>query len=92
MVLRDHRLYVVTFVNRVPLMRYGASVVWHLSIPLMNSFNKTDAAVLPCRLCFLRAFPGISLTISFGNSFLPCTLSVDLEEAVLLCVCHTSRP
>jgi len=27
---------------------------------LMNSFNKTEAAVLSCRLCFLRAFPFIS--------------------------------
>jgi len=28
----------------------------------MNSFNKTEAAVFSCRLCFLRAFPFISLT------------------------------
>ena len=39
----------------------GASVVWHHSLPLMNSFNKTEAAVFSCRLCFLRAFPFISL-------------------------------
>jgi len=25
----------------------------------MNSFNKTEAAVFSCRLCFLRAFPFI---------------------------------
>ena len=31
------------------------------SIPLMNNFNKTEAAVFTCRLCFLRAFPFISL-------------------------------
>jgi len=31
----------------------------------MNSFNKTEAAVFSCRLCFLRAFPFISLTIHF---------------------------
>ena len=36
-------------------------VVWHLSLPMMNSFNKTEAAVFPCRLCFLRAYPIISL-------------------------------
>jgi len=35
-------------------------VVWHHSLPLMNSFNKTEAAVFSCRLCFLRAFPFIS--------------------------------
>ena len=45
----------LTFENKVPLMRYGASVVWHLSLPLMNSFIKTKVATFPsCRLCFLR--------------------------------------
>ena len=39
----------------------GASVVWHHSLLLMNSFNKTEAAVFSCRLCFLWAFPFISL-------------------------------
>jgi len=29
----------------------------------MNSFNKTEAAVFSCRLCFLRAFPFISLSL-----------------------------
>ena len=52
-----------TFKNRVPLMRLGASMVWHLSLPLMNSFNKTEAAVFPCGLCFLRAFPFLSLIL-----------------------------
>jgi len=35
--------------------------MWHLSLPLMDSFNKTEAAVFPFRLCFLWAFPFISL-------------------------------
>ena len=34
---------------------------WHLSLPLMNSFNKIEAAIFPCRLCLLRAFPFLSL-------------------------------
>ena len=38
-------------------------MVWHHSLPLMNSFNKTEAAVFSCRLCFLRAFPFISLLL-----------------------------
>jgi len=38
-------------------------VVWHHSLPLMNSFNKTEAAVFSCRLCFLRAFPFISFIL-----------------------------
>ena len=50
-----------TFENGVWLMPYGASVVWHHSLLLMNSFNKTDAAVFSCRLYFLRAIPFISL-------------------------------
>ena len=37
-------------------------MVWHRSLQLMNSFNKTEAAVFSCRLCFLRAFPVISLS------------------------------
>ena len=52
-----------TFKNGVPLMRQGASVVWHHSLLLMNSFNKTEAAVFSCRLCFLKAFPFIILII-----------------------------
>ena len=31
----------------------------------MNNFNKTEAAVFSCRLCFLRAFPFISLMKTF---------------------------
>ena len=62
-----------TFENGVPLMRQGASVVWHKSLLLMNSFNKTEAAVFSCRLCFLRAFPFISLIL--------------LTTAVVQCLC-----
>jgi len=39
-------------------------VVCHHSLLLMNSFKKTEAAVFSCRLCFLRAFPLISLICS----------------------------
>ena len=58
-----------TLENGVLLMRYGASVVWHYSLPLMNSFNKTEAAVFSCRLCFLRAFPFISLILTTIDIF-----------------------
>jgi len=51
LVLWDHRWYAVE--NRVPLMHKVVSVVWHLSLPLMNSFNKTEAAFCPCMLWFL---------------------------------------
>ena len=53
-----------TFENGVPLMRQGASVVRHHSLLLMNGFNKTEAVVFSCRLCFLRAFPLISSIIA----------------------------
>jgi len=39
--------------------------MWHHSLLLMNGFNKTEAAVFSCRLCFLRAFPLISLFTSY---------------------------
>ena len=44
-------------------------MVWHHSLPLMNSFNKTEAAVFSCRLCFLRAFPFISFTYERWKSY-----------------------
>ena len=42
-------------------------MVWHHSLLLMNSFNKTEAAVFSCRLCFLRAFPFISKIMLYIN-------------------------
>ena len=39
--------------------------MWHYSLLLMNSFNKTEAAVFSCSLCFLVAFPFISLNKPF---------------------------
>jgi len=35
-------------------MHYGASVVWHLSLPLMNSFSKTEAAIFPKQAMLLQ--------------------------------------
>jgi len=34
----------------------GASVVWHLSSPLMDSFNKTDAAIFPMQAMLPEGF------------------------------------
>ena len=69
----------ITFENRVQLMRYGTSVVWYNLLPLINSFNKTEAAGLPCRLCFLRDFP----FISFFN-----LLQLVLSVCVTAVQCH----
>jgi len=60
----------------------GASMVWHPSLPLINSLNNPEAAIFPCKLCFLRTFPFFILitTRSFyyiiGSSIsLTCRLS-----------------
>jgi len=45
------------FENRVPLMRKGTSVVWHISLPLMNSFIKMEAAIFLMQAILLEHFP-----------------------------------
>ena len=46
-------MYMFWFENRVPLMPKGRSVVWHTSLPLMNSFIKMEAAIFLMQACFL---------------------------------------
>jgi len=46
-------------------MRYGASVVWHLSWPLMDSFNKTEAAILLKQAVLREGFPFLNLYQTF---------------------------
>jgi len=74
----------------------GASVVWHHSLLLMNSFNKTEPAVFSCRLCFLRAFPFISLIIEKGRHsninradrlWIYCHMNAIENEYLFLLVC-----
>jgi len=62
-------------------------VVWHHSLPLMNSFNKTEAAVFSCKLCFLRAFPFISLMLSSDkvNSYI-CTVTYHQLNFIMWCL------
>jgi len=43
------------FENKTHALR--ASVVWYLSLPLMNSFNKTDAATFPMPAMLSYDFP-----------------------------------
>jgi len=47
----------LTFENGVPLMRSGASVVWHHLLLLMNSFNKTEAAAFLVQAMLPKGFP-----------------------------------
>jgi len=58
---------VFTFENRVPLMCWGggASVVWHLSVPLMNSFNKTEAAICPMQRVLTEGSPFFSVVLIY---------------------------
>ena len=74
-------------------MRWEVSVVWYLSLPLMNILNKTEAAIFHCRLCFLRAFPFISFIYYFIIIFIfgvtPLYLDVIYTKYVLMCGrCH----
>jgi len=55
---------VFTFENGVPLMRKGASVVWHHSLLLMNSFNKTEAAVFFVQVMLPEGIPFHQFIIS----------------------------
>ena len=54
-----------TFENIVSLLSQRASLVRHLLLPLIISFNKTEAAVFPCRLRFLRDFRYPNLVCTF---------------------------
>jgi len=58
----------------------GASMMWHHSLLLMNSFNKTEAAVFSYRLCFLRVFHFISLVEPLTHI---CAVSVTNNVASL---------
>ena len=42
--------------KRGQLIHQGASVVWHISLPLMNSFNKSDAAIFPMQVMLPEDF------------------------------------
>jgi len=54
--LFQQRYYLIDVENCIKI-----SVVCHVSLPLMNGFNKTYAAIFPRRLYFLRAFHFINL-------------------------------
>jgi len=72
LVLRDHGvyMYVVYIWKWSSAHALGASVVWYHLLSLMNSFNKTEAAVFSYRLCFLRAFPFISFLCCAYNGLI----------------------
>jgi len=57
----------------------------------MNSFNKTEAAVFSCRLCFLRAFPFVGLIFwhCCGFSVLVILSAVCFLGEALRIMCET---
>ena len=55
--------------------------MWHLSLPLMNSFNKTEAAVFSFRPCFLRA----SLSSVYYNYLLSFIFSLPVVLSRAIC-------
>jgi len=64
-------------------------VVWHHSLLLMNGFKKTEASVFSCRLCFLRAFPVISLIV-FKNTFMDhCIFHIIENQNSIKSLCWT---
>ena len=83
LVLRDHKvyMYVVYIWKWSSAHALGASVVWHHSLLLMNSFNKTEAAVFSFRLCFLRAFLFISLILNNTTYFCKSVFFDKLKRA-----------
>jgi len=64
LVLRDHVLYLFTFENIVPLMRLGFQWCGAFHYHWWTT-SKTEAVVFPCRLCFRRAVPFISLIMLY---------------------------
>jgi len=60
------------------------SVVWHLSLPLMNSFNKTRAAIFPCRVCFLKSFSFSQLNLPYVQGVLPVSGVVGVWSRAML--------
>jgi len=60
--------------------------VWHLSFLLMNSFNETEAAIFPCRMCFLRAFPFISFIYLITAGVSACVAAVKCRPVLHHCL------
>jgi len=46
-------------------MRLGASVVWHPSLPLMNSFDKTEAAFFLVQDMLPGGFPFQKVNLTY---------------------------
>jgi len=58
-------------------------LVWNfiINVFLINGVNKTEAVVFSCRLCFLMAFPFISL----NKSYIYTPIYLHLHKTVLKC-------
>jgi len=50
-------MFCLLMVETVLKMRVSASVVWHLSLPLTNSFNTTETAIFSRQAMLLEVVP-----------------------------------
>ena len=83
MLFWDHLLHVV--LNWVPVMHTRVSVVWHMSLPVVNNFNKTQATVFPQQNFVFDNF----LILSGKFNFCRTTLSIVVKSKAQL---KTSAP
>ena len=88
--------FLFSFENRDLLMRQGASELWHISLPLMNSFNKTEAAIFPMPSMLSQDFPFFSDKYEHCSEFYfiscititrKCILNVLFQNLFLQFIC-----
>jgi len=65
-------------------------VVWHPSLPLINSFNKTEAAFFSCRLCF--SFHQFNLTYYIQLVLSACVAAVKYRPFYIIVKLYFSGP
>ena len=51
-----------------------------------NSFNKTEVAVFPCRLCFLGAFPFYQFNSNFKGTYNTGKTQIDPYCYIFICI------
>jgi len=62
----------------------GASVVCHLSKPLMNSFNKTESCMFPCTQGYHRQFPFFTLIAAWPCQSCCIERTVNIKRTYLV--------
>ena len=65
--LRDQRLFVVNILKKIAHV-FGASELWHVPLPLINSLNKTQSAFSLMFICFLGNFLFSQIKLKYKKS------------------------